>query len=87
MNHVVQPNVPKYETVKMQVYFDTHFPAQGILFSMLIFNFVNFNYFLIADFLHKEKVTRVQKCSHILRDITENKRISVQNYESKIREF
>ncbi|KAJ3224253.1 hypothetical protein HK099_008709 [Clydaea vesicula] len=63
---IVQTNSPQMETVKMQVYFDTHFPAQ-------------------ADFLQKEKMSRTQACSVVLKEITDIKTKSVSIYESLYR--
>ncbi|KAJ3220411.1 hypothetical protein HDU67_000078 [Dinochytrium kinnereticum] len=59
---ITELNSPVMETVKMQVYFDTTFPAQ-------------------ADYLHREKMSRIASCSGVLREITEIKTKNVAVYE------
>ncbi|KAJ3097053.1 hypothetical protein HDU97_005312 [Phlyctochytrium planicorne] len=59
---IVELNAPTMETVKMQVYFDTTFPAQ-------------------ADYLHREKMSRIASCAGTLREITEIKQKTVAVYE------
>ncbi|ORY53172.1 hypothetical protein BCR33DRAFT_711519, partial [Rhizoclosmatium globosum] len=56
------------ETIKMQVYFDSIFPAQ-------------------ADYLHREKMTRIANCSTILREITEVKSKNISIYEGLYRKI
>ncbi|KAJ3329679.1 hypothetical protein HDU76_007401 [Blyttiomyces sp. JEL0837] len=56
------------ETVKMQVYFDTIFPAQ-------------------ADYLHREKMSRISSCAAILREITEIKTKNISIYEGLYRKI
>ncbi|KAI8930132.1 hypothetical protein BC831DRAFT_547026 [Entophlyctis helioformis] len=59
---------PVQETVRMQVYFDTNFPAQN-------------------DFLHKEKLTRIDACSVLLREILDVKSKSLSAYEALYRKI
>ncbi|KAI9341037.1 hypothetical protein DFJ73DRAFT_797744 [Zopfochytrium polystomum] len=56
------------ETVKMQVYFDSIFPAQ-------------------ADYMHKEKMTRLAACAPVLREITEVKTKNISVYEGLYRKI
>ncbi|KAL5032977.1 hypothetical protein BDV3_001497 [Batrachochytrium dendrobatidis] len=60
---IVSENDPIQETVKMQVYFDTNFPAQD-------------------DFLHREKLTRIESCSNMLREILDAKSKTIPAYEA-----
>ncbi|KAL2913743.1 hypothetical protein HK105_206759 [Polyrhizophydium stewartii] len=59
---------PVQETVRMQVYFDTNFPAQN-------------------DFLHKEKLTRIDACSSLLKEILDVKSKSISAYENLYRKI
>ncbi|KAJ3126116.1 hypothetical protein HK100_010425 [Physocladia obscura] len=65
---ITSSNNPIYETIKMQVYFDSIFPAQ-------------------ADYLHREKMTRIANCSTILREITEVKTKNISIYEGLYRKI
>lgn len=68
VNRIVTPNDPQMETVKMQVYFDTHFPAQ-------------------VDFLHKEKLAKVQSVASVLKEITDVKTKNISVYETLYRKI
>lgn len=50
VNQIILQNSPVMETVKMQVYFDSHFSSQ-------------------ADYLYKEKNTRVNSCAALLKEM------------------
>ncbi|KAJ3119100.1 hypothetical protein HDU96_000015 [Phlyctochytrium bullatum] len=65
---ITETNAPVMETVKMQVYFDTTFPAQ-------------------ADYLHREKMSRIASCAAPLREITEIKTKNVAVYEALYRKI
>ncbi|KAJ3416697.1 hypothetical protein HDV05_000527 [Chytridiales sp. JEL 0842] len=66
VERITATNDPTMETVKMQVYFDTNFPAQ-------------------SDYLHREKMSRLNATAQILRDITEVKQKNVGVYEELYR--
>ncbi|KAI8801190.1 hypothetical protein BJ742DRAFT_779542 [Cladochytrium replicatum] len=59
---------PVIETIKMQVYFDSNFPAQG-------------------DFLHREKISRINGCSQTLKEVTETQAKTVPDYEALYRKI
>ncbi|KAJ3193575.1 hypothetical protein HK101_004586 [Irineochytrium annulatum] len=65
---ITQTNSPIMETVKMQVYFDTNFPAQ-------------------ADYLHREKISRITTCSSVLREIIDVKIKNINIYEALYRKI
>lgn len=65
---IVSSNNVIMETIKMQVYFDTTFPAQ-------------------ADYLHKEKMTRLAACAPILREISEVKTKNISIYDGLYRKI
>ncbi|KAH6574095.1 hypothetical protein BASA60_005691 [Batrachochytrium salamandrivorans] len=68
VERIVAIDDPVQATVRMQVYFDTNFPAQ-------------------LDFLHKEKLTRINSCSNILQSILEAKSKSITAYEELYRKI
>ncbi|KAJ3260903.1 hypothetical protein HDU77_001180 [Chytriomyces hyalinus] len=68
VENITVTNNPLTETIKMQVYFDSIFPAQ-------------------ADYLHREKMTRIANCSSILREITEVKVKNISVYEGLYRKI
>jgi len=68
VNEITKQNSPVIETVKMQVYFDSHFSSQ-------------------ADYLYKEKNTRIQNCSSLLKEITEFSGKTVTSLESLFRKI
>ncbi|KAI9327436.1 hypothetical protein BDR26DRAFT_940492 [Obelidium mucronatum] len=68
VNKITSTNNIVSETIKMQVYFDSIFPAQ-------------------ADYLHREKMTRIANCSTILREITEVKSKNISIYEGLYRKI
>ncbi|KAI8822053.1 uncharacterized protein EV422DRAFT_566477 [Fimicolochytrium jonesii] len=68
VDKITLTNDPVMETVKMQVYFDTNFPAQ-------------------ADFLHKEKQSRISACAVLLREIVEVRTKAIPVYEALYRKI